>query len=85
MHAYVYKSPRKADTYVYLRERDGFATIPETLRGALGELSFVLEVALTPERKLAQADATVVRANLLAHGFHVQFPPSHPEVIHGGG
>ena len=75
MHAYVYKSRRKSDTYVYLRERDGFGLIPDPLRSSLGELTFVLEVMITPERKLARADAKVVRANLIERGFHVQYPP----------
>ena len=76
MLAYVYKSLKKADTYVYLAGRDDFARLPEPLRAQLGELRFVLEVALTPERRLAQQDAAVVRANLAVRGFHVQFPPT---------
>jgi uncharacterized protein YcgL (UPF0745 family) len=76
MQAYVYKSLRKADTYVYLRARDDFARLPEPLRAQLGNLQFVLEVALTSERKLAREDADVVRANLAERGFHLQFPPT---------
>ena len=76
MHAYVYKSLNKADTYVYLSKRDDFASLPPPLATQLGKLQFVLEVALTPERKLALADPEVVRANLAARGFHVQFPPT---------
>lgn len=75
MQAYVYKSLRKADTYVYLATRDDFARLPEPLRTRLGALSFVLEVALTPERRLAREDASVVRGNLGTRGFHIQFPP----------
>lgn len=75
MQAYVYKSQRKADTFVYLAVRDDFACLPEPLRTQLGPLGFVLEVALTPDRKLARGDAAVVRGNLAAHGFHIQFPP----------
>lgn len=75
MQAYVYKSQRKADTYVYLAARDDFEIIPQTLRGQLGELAFVLEVALTPERKLARGDTEAVRQNLASSGFHIQFPP----------
>jgi uncharacterized protein YcgL (UPF0745 family) len=75
MQAYVYKSLRKADTYVYLRARDDFARLPEPLRTQLGNLQFVLEVALSPERQLARKDAAVVRENLVARGFHLQFPP----------
>jgi uncharacterized protein YcgL (UPF0745 family) len=76
MQAHVYKSQRKADTYVYLAARDDFACLPESLRAQLGALQFVLEVALTPERRLARQDPGVVRANLAARGFHVQFPPT---------
>jgi hypothetical protein len=75
MQAYVYKSLRKADTFVYLRERDGFGLLPEALRAPLGELRFVLEVALTPERKLAREDIDVVRRHLATQGYHLQFPP----------
>ena len=76
MQAYVYKSLRKADTYVYLGARDDFARLPGPLRAQLGNLQFVLEVALTPERKLAIEDVDVVRANLVSRGFHLQFPPT---------
>jgi uncharacterized protein YcgL (UPF0745 family) len=75
MHAFVYKSRRKADTFVYLVARDDFARLPEPLRTQMGELDFVLEVTLTPERKLAREDVAVVRQNLATRGFHIQFPP----------
>ncbi len=75
MQAYVYKSVRKADTFVYLREREGFGLLPEALRDTLGELRFVLEVALTAERRLAREDAGVVRAHLAERGWHLQMPP----------
>lgn len=75
MHAYVYKSQRKADTYVYLATRDAFDVLPDAVREQLGTLSFVLEVALTPERKLAREDVATVRERLRAQGFHLQMPP----------
>ncbi|MET0717344.1 MAG: YcgL domain-containing protein [Pseudoxanthomonas sp.] len=75
MQAYVYKSQRKNDTFVYLAARDDFERIPESLRAPLGELAFVLEVALTPERRLARENTETVRQNLAAQGFHIQFPP----------
>lgn len=75
MQAYVYKSLRKADTYVFLAERDDFMRVPEAVRLQLGSLQFVLEVALTPGRRLALGSADTVRENLAARGFHVQLPP----------
>ncbi len=76
MQAHVYKSLRKDDTYVYLAARDDFTRLPEPLRTQLGGLQFVLEVALTPGRKLAREDVDVVRGNLALRGFHLQFPPA---------
>lgn len=75
MQAYVYKSLRKADTYVFLAERDDFERVPEPVRLQLGSLQFVLEVALTPGRQLARASADLVRENLALRGFHLQVPP----------
>ncbi|CAN5669847.1 YcgL domain-containing protein [soil metagenome] len=75
MQAYVYKSQRKADTYVYLAARDDFTRLPEPLRIRLGALQFVLDVALSPERRLAREDAATVRENLVLRGFHLQLPP----------
>ena len=79
MRAFVYKSLKKADTYVFLAARDDFARLPEPLRTQLGALQFVLEGALDAQRKLAQADPVVVMENLTVRGFHIQFPPSMPD------
>jgi uncharacterized protein YcgL (UPF0745 family) len=76
MHAYVYKSLQRADTYLYLAARDDFARVPEPLRTRLGALAFVLDVDLVPGRKLAREDVATEMENLAARGFHLQFPPS---------
>lgn len=76
MHAYVYKSLGRADTYVYLAARDDFTRLPEPLRTRLGALAFVLDVDLAPGRKLAIEDVATVMESLAARGFHLQFPPS---------
>lgn len=84
MQAFVYKSLRKPDTYVYLRKQDDFDVIPEPLRLPLGRLVFVLELALTEDRRLARADPAVVRSNLVEHGFYLQFPPTQPDPMVDG-
>jgi uncharacterized protein YcgL (UPF0745 family) len=85
MQAFVYKSLRKPDTYLYLRERDAFGLVPDAVRTPLGGLAFVMELALTPERKLARVDAAVVRENLAARGFHLQFPEVQLDPLVAGG
>ena len=78
MRCFVFKSLRKADTYVYLAGREGAASLPAPMQALLGELKFVMELDLAPGRKLAREDAQQVRENLAARGFHVQYPPPEP-------
>lgn len=75
MQAYVYKSLRKADTYIYLAARDGFEALPPPVREQLGGLEFVLEVELDATRRLARADVAQVREALAGRGFFLQVPP----------
>jgi uncharacterized protein YcgL (UPF0745 family) len=75
MQCFVYKSARKADTYIYLRARDDFAVLPPAISDALGPFTFVMQFELTAERKLARESAHLVTENLRGCGFHLQLPP----------
>lgn len=75
MLCFVCKSQRRKDTYVFLREAGGVSVLPPALRETLGGLVPLMELELTPERKLAREDAAVVLANLERHGYHLQLPP----------
>jgi len=72
---HVYKSLRRADTYVYLAQRDDFEVLPAALRGGLMPLQFVLELDLLNPRRLGREDFAVVCANIQQSGFHLQLPP----------
>jgi uncharacterized protein YcgL (UPF0745 family) len=76
MHCYVYASQRKADTYLWMSQRDMFDALPESLLLLLGELRFVLEVELSGQRKLPQEDIEQVLENLRQQGWHLQLPPT---------
>lgn len=81
MLCFVCKSQRRKGTYVFLRDAGGVSALPPALRETLGELVPVMELELTPERKLAREDAAVVLANLERHGYHLQLPPqADPDV-----
>ena len=57
MIAHVYRSERKQDTYLYLRELDAFSLAPEAIVKTLQPLNFSFSFELTPDRKLARGDA----------------------------
>lgn len=79
MHCAIYKSSKKLDLYLYVCEKDEFSDIPEPLLLTMGKPQFVMELELTPERKLARADVTQVIKGLEEKGFYVQMPPEKPE------
>ena len=81
---WVYRSPRKQEMYLYLAEEDAFDKIPDALLERFGEPILVIELELSPERKLAREDVNTVIANLRTQGFHLQLPPKlQPELYHG--
>lgn len=77
MQCFVYKSQRRDDTYLYLREAGNFSLLPAGLHERLGELSFVIELDLSPERKLARENVATVLADLTRDGFHLQLGADH--------
>ncbi|MEO8160485.1 MAG: YcgL domain-containing protein [Arenimonas sp.] len=85
MQAFVYKSLRKLDTYLYLRESAAFGLVPDAVLAPLGRLEFVMELALPAGRQLARVDAQVVRENLAGRGFHLQLPQTQLDPLVAGG
>lgn len=76
MQCFIYKSLKKNELYLYLQNKDDFSEIPEPLFKSLGKIEFVMELEITPERKLAREDADKVLASLQNKGFFVQMPPT---------
>jgi uncharacterized protein YcgL (UPF0745 family) len=74
----VYRSERKTDTYLYLAADRKFGDLPEELRWTFGEPAFVMDLLLTPERKLARVDVERVLMDLKEQGFSLQLPPKLP-------
>ena len=75
MNCTVFRSNRKAYTYLYLPEGKEFEDLPAALRGAFGQPEFVIDLELSPQRSLASEDINVVMQNLRDNGFHLQLPP----------
>jgi hypothetical protein len=69
---FIYRSERKADTYLYLTEKDDFSQVPEELMSVFGEPEFSFQFELTAERSLAKEDSATVYENLKQQGFHLQ-------------
>ena len=75
MQCAIYKSLKRDEMYLYVESKGEFSRVPESLLGMVGRLEFVMELELTPERKLAREDVEEVRRNLREQGYHLQMPP----------
>jgi len=76
MKCSVVRSSLKDYTYIYLLAGQDFDDLPVALRQVFGEPEFVMNLELTPKRKLAYEDIKQVMFNLSEQGYHLQMPPT---------
>ncbi|GAA5187390.1 YcgL domain-containing protein [Ferrimonas gelatinilytica] len=77
----VYKSTRKADTYLYVNRRDDFSAVPESLMAIFGSPKFVMVLPLAKLTHLGQSDLAKVKAALADQGFYLQLPPPPEDLL----
>ena len=61
-------------TYLYLPQEDDMERVPEALLKMISPVERVLELDLTPERRLAQEDAAEVIKQIKEQGWFLQMP-----------
>ena len=70
----VYRSEKKAETYLYLADNLPFDELPAELRHPFGDATFVLSLELSAERKLARVDVVKVLEGLAESGYYLELP-----------
>ena len=71
----IYKSSKKADTYLYVEKKGDFEQVPEQLKQLLGKLTLVMTLDLDQRTNLGTAELAKVKQELLDNGFYLQLPP----------
>ena len=71
----VYRASRQEEMYVFLREDLQPDSLPSELLSLVKELTLVMGLELSPERKLARENVEQVIKNLQEQGYHLQMPP----------
>lgn len=82
----IYKGSREPELYLYVDRVDGLARVPDELLARFGTLSEVMTLRLTPQRRLARAQASQVLAAIAECGYYLQLPPNihAPHISYGG-
>ena len=76
MVAWIYKSLKIDEMYIYLANKDDFSKVPEALLQRFGDPQFVMTIKLDKREKLARVDINVVRNAISDDGFFLQMPPN---------
>ena len=77
----IYKSAKKAQTYLFVKQRDDFSTVPAPLMSMFGTPTLVTVMNLANKEKLALADIDKVKENLNEQGFYLQLPPPQENLL----
>ena len=77
----VYKSSRKADTYLFVKKRDVFDDVPVPLMEMFGAPTLVMVVPLSKRDHLGIADIDKVKVALEEQGFYLQIPPPNINLL----
>ena len=81
----IYRSPRREEMYLYVDKARGLDDVPEALLRQFGEPEPVMTLLISPERRLARADATEVLAQIETQGYYLQMPPTADELLRRDG
>ncbi len=79
MNCFVYRSNTKPGLYLYLKEKDDFKQVPESLIKLLGDMDYSFEFDLDKTKKLVRAEATEVLRLMKENGYFLQMPPAKSE------
>lgn len=70
----VFRSPLRADMYLYVDRKERFARVPAALLELFGTPRHAMDLLLTPDRALARVSAGDVLAAVRDQGFFLQMP-----------
>ena len=79
----VYKSNKKKEMYLYVDRKYDLKELPEALFHVFGSPLHVLDLILTPEKKLARVSSEKVLEAITEKGFFLQMPPAEVNELVG--
>jgi hypothetical protein len=70
----IFRCSKHDEMYLYTHEDKSINDLPDELINLVKDLTHIMDLELTPERKLAREDIAVVINNLEEKGYHLQMP-----------
>ena len=77
----VFRSSKRDEMYIYVEKASGLSKVPEELMERFGKGISAMTMLLTPEKKLARAEAQAVIDAIRDKGFYLQLPPAKDDYL----
>ena len=77
----VFRSSKKAGTYIFVRRGQKWDDLPEALRTLFGAPQHAMDLLLTEDRKLARVNSKDVLDAIEEKDFYLQLPEEQDEYI----
>lgn len=77
----VYRSAKKDQTFLFIKQRDNFSDVPDALMSMFGTPTLVTIINLATKDKLALADIVTVKEKLVDQGYYLQLPPPQENLL----
>ncbi len=77
----VYKSTKKADTYLYVKEKDKFEDVPKALLEHFGKPKFVMLIPISKRSHIANLPVNEFVHKVSEKGFYLQLPPKEEDLL----
>ncbi len=74
MKCFVYRSPKKPGSFLFVAGKGEFSELPEALLNLFGQPEFSFEFLLTSDRALQIGDAQEILEKIEEQGFYLQLP-----------
>lgn len=72
----IYRSGKKEGLYLYVKSGQDLKDLPEVLLKQFGKAEKSMTIVITPDKKLARADAAEVLQKIEDQSFYLQMPPT---------
>ncbi len=85
LECHIYRCSAKEEMYLYIHSDKTQEDLPQELLVLVKQLTHVMDLELSPERKLARVDVDEVMQSLNDKGYFLQMPPDVMETnLHYG-
>lgn len=72
MWCYIYRSPKKENSYLYIDTENDFSKVPDVLMNVFGEPVLVMKVLLDGKRQFVVGSSQDIEDKIKQDGFFVQ-------------